>query len=60
MRDPALTRKRGLQDPAYNTVEEHPLTMDEFENFLHRRVCDLVFLLPKSNLHFASMLMMLT
>ncbi|CAN8097043.1 unnamed protein product [Discula destructiva] len=27
----------NYSDPAYNTVEEHPLTMDEFENFLHRR-----------------------
>jgi hypothetical protein len=26
------------QDSFYNTCEEHPLTSDEFENFLHRRV----------------------
>ncbi|GJC95376.1 protein kinase [Colletotrichum higginsianum] len=26
-----------FQDPFYNTCEEHPLTMDEFDNFLHRR-----------------------
>ncbi|KAF4626992.1 hypothetical protein G7Y89_g11165 [Cudoniella acicularis] len=24
-------------DPSYNSVEEHPLTPDEFENYLHRR-----------------------
>ncbi|KAK6079301.1 hypothetical protein SCUP234_05854 [Seiridium cupressi] len=24
-------------DPTYNSIEEHPLTPDEFENFLHRR-----------------------
>lgn len=29
---------RGAQDPTYNSIEEHPLTPDEFENFLHRRV----------------------
>ncbi|KAF3769867.1 hypothetical protein M406DRAFT_248876 [Cryphonectria parasitica EP155] len=27
----------NYSDPAYNSVEEHPLTMDEFENFLHQR-----------------------
>lgn len=27
-----------LQDPKYNSVEEHPLTFDEFDNYLHRRV----------------------
>ena len=27
------------QDPALNSVEEHPLTPDEFENFLNQRVC---------------------
>ncbi|OHW96292.1 MIT CorA-like divalent cation transporter [Colletotrichum incanum] len=26
-----------VQDPFYNSSEEHPLTMDEFDNFLHRR-----------------------
>lgn len=26
------------QDPSYNTVEQHPLTMDEFDNFLKRKV----------------------
>lgn len=27
------------QDPTLNTIEDHPLTSDEFENFLNRRVC---------------------
>ncbi|KAJ9161560.1 Magnesium transport protein CorA [Coniochaeta hoffmannii] len=27
----------NYSDPAYNCLEEHPLTDDEFENFLHRR-----------------------
>ncbi|KAH9887466.1 hypothetical protein F4778DRAFT_786310 [Xylariomycetidae sp. FL2044] len=27
----------NYSDEAYNTCEEHPLTDDEFENFLHRR-----------------------
>ncbi|RFU33233.1 hypothetical protein B7463_g3112, partial [Scytalidium lignicola] len=27
----------SYSDPQYNTVEEHPLTPDEFENFLNRR-----------------------
>lgn len=35
----ALTCRLTTQDPKLNTVEEHPLTMDEFENFLNRRVC---------------------
>lgn len=26
------------QDPSLNYIEEHPLTADEFENFLNRRV----------------------
>ncbi|ORY70164.1 uncharacterized protein BCR38DRAFT_455018 [Pseudomassariella vexata] len=34
----------NYSDPAYNTEEEHPLTSDEFENFLHRRGA---FELPK-------------
>lgn len=28
----------SVQDPHYNSVEEHPLTPDEFKNFLHQRV----------------------
>lgn len=28
----------NYSDPSYNCVEEHPLTDDEFENFLNRRV----------------------
>lgn len=28
-----------FQDPFYNSSEEHPLPDDEFDNFLHRRVC---------------------
>lgn len=28
------------QDPVFNVCEEHPLTNDEFENFLNRRVRD--------------------
>ncbi|OWP03416.1 hypothetical protein B2J93_7434 [Marssonina coronariae] len=27
----------SYSDPEYNSVEEHPLTPDEFENYLHRR-----------------------
>ncbi|KUI59573.1 hypothetical protein VP1G_06804 [Cytospora mali] len=27
----------NYSDPSYNSVEQHPLTMDEFENFLHRK-----------------------
>ncbi|KAK2036197.1 hypothetical protein LZ31DRAFT_561312 [Colletotrichum somersetense] len=27
----------NYSDPFYNSCEEHPLTMDEFDNFLHRR-----------------------
>ncbi|KZL83830.1 hypothetical protein CI238_09876 [Colletotrichum incanum] len=27
----------NYSDPFYNSSEEHPLTMDEFDNFLHRR-----------------------
>ncbi|KAH8815605.1 hypothetical protein F5884DRAFT_772905 [Xylogone sp. PMI_703] len=27
----------SYSDPQYNSVEEHPLTPDEFDNFLHRR-----------------------
>lgn len=38
------------QDPVHNSVEEHPLTPDEFENYLHRRVCYIrsLFLPPSS------------
>ncbi|KAL3428102.1 hypothetical protein PVAG01_01611 [Phlyctema vagabunda] len=27
----------SYSDPSYNSVEEHPLTSDEFDNFLHQR-----------------------
>ncbi|OLN86525.1 hypothetical protein CCHL11_10282 [Colletotrichum chlorophyti] len=27
----------NYSDPFYNSCEQHPLTMDEFDNFLHRR-----------------------
>ncbi|KAL1835536.1 hypothetical protein VTK73DRAFT_5547 [Phialemonium thermophilum] len=27
----------NYSDPSYNSIEQHPLTPDEFENFLHRR-----------------------
>lgn len=27
----------NYSDPSYNTVEQHPLTMDEFDNFLKRK-----------------------
>ncbi|PFH55131.1 hypothetical protein XA68_10644 [Ophiocordyceps unilateralis] len=27
----------NYSDPTYNTSEEHALTTDEFDNFLHRR-----------------------
>ncbi|PMD36553.1 hypothetical protein L207DRAFT_515075 [Hyaloscypha variabilis F] len=27
----------SYSDPSYNSVEEHPLTPDEFDNYLHRR-----------------------
>ncbi|ROV98223.1 hypothetical protein VSDG_04474 [Cytospora chrysosperma] len=27
----------NYSDPTYNSVEQHPLTMDEFDNFLHRK-----------------------
>lgn len=27
----------NYSDPFYNAAEEHPLTADEFENFLHSR-----------------------
>jgi hypothetical protein len=27
----------NYSDPVYNSSEEHPLTLDEFDNFLHRR-----------------------
>lgn len=33
-----LLRADHYQDPSYNTVEQHPLTMDEFDNFLKRKV----------------------
>lgn len=33
-----LEKLTSLQDPFYNSCEEHPLTDDEFDNFLHRRV----------------------
>lgn len=27
-----------VQDPSFNSVEEHPLTPDEFENFIQQKV----------------------
>ncbi|RAL68697.1 hypothetical protein DID88_007403 [Monilinia fructigena] len=27
----------SYSDPSFNSIEEHPLTPDEFENFLNRR-----------------------
>jgi hypothetical protein len=30
----------ACKNPKFNTVEEHPLTPDEFENFLYRKVVE--------------------
>lgn len=42
VRDASVIMKKllltSLQDPTLNSIEEHPLTPDEFENFLNRRV----------------------
>lgn len=40
-----LLRANLYQDPSYNTVEQHPLTMDEFDNFLKRKVHTLAWML---------------
>lgn len=35
------------QDPAYDTIEEHSLKDDDFENYLHQRVRTDLFLIFK-------------
>lgn len=50
-----LLRADLYQDPSYNTVEQHPLTMDEFDNYLKRKVYLLECQSTFSRLHVAGL-----